>query len=708
MSFLDSNSSEYLSARITKKGRNAIAKGDFDISYFLIGDSEFDYNSPFNNLTGSTTTTGYQNIFAPLDGDSNVKYPFVLSDGATIYGLPMNNNQTTTLRNAIGPAGFISNNIPVTGATIECFTGQTATIDFSSLTGTDLITVTKPADSTFINCEYISLVLGGIDESLTKDTITGRTNSLVYKILGVTGSTTGTTQTIQLDRPTPVLSIIPSGHANVICNNCDVEFGTTDVDNTQCIPQLPDNDAQHNPWTVNLVYSRSPIGISETDLSIRSLSGYTSNKYIGVKEFLGYSSTGQTFTDSTGNILSNPISYVNSYEQEIIIDSTEQRAIAIIHYSEVGDIVNDPDRFFKYDDYISHSTGTTNTVATNFSGGTVSDTDYFEVYIPFLQYHRNSGSTIGAVFYMGNSDKYLVSSINTNMSLKYRDLVDEYDNKVGKVFVTKKIVVIDDSEIVTVLDYKSNRRHTLPAPKLSLIPPTGATQLISGTTSEVNITYVLEYTGDTKLNNLPCSYLSKIEGTSNPSNLTFSFGNQFTFLQTSTSGLKDGFIANKFYALVQTGATTGNTVNMNWKKIDMTTLAGGDGSSLLTSTNLTGKTFTITKEMYDSASTFNLQTHFSSLSMTFTGNTSPYFGDEQPFAGSVKLVRAYDIEEMNFMVNLPSGNFSTSQNPTCQSCTPMITEVALLNSKKDTMVIAKTSKPIKREGTQVFAIRLDF
>lgn len=707
MSFLDSNSSEYLSARITKKGRNAIAKGDFDISYFLIGDSEFDYNSPFNNLTGSTTTTGYQNIFAPLDGDSNVKYPYVLSDGATIYGLPMNNNQTTTLRNAIGPAGFISNNIPVTGATIECFTGQTATVDFSTLTGTNTITVSKPAYSTFSNCEYISLVFGGINESLTKDTLTGRTNSLVFKIIGVTGSTSGTTQTIQLDRSTPVLSIIPSGHANVVCNYCDVEFGTTDVDST-CVPQLPDNDAQHNPWTLNVVYSRNPIGLTETDLSIRSLSGFTSNKYIGVKEFLGYSSTGQTFTDYSGGSISNYISYVNSYQQEITVESTEQRLIAVIHYSEVGDIINDPDRFFKYDDYVSHLTDTTNTVATNFSGDTVSDTDYFEVYIPFLLYHRNTGTTIGAVFYMGDNDKYLVSSVNTNMSLKYRDLIDEFNNKVGKVFVTKKIVVIDDSEIVTVLDYKSNRKHTLPSPKLSSIPPTGMTYLISGTTNEVSLSYVLEYTGDTKLNNLPCSYLSKLEGTSNPMNLTFSFGDEFKFLQNSLSALKDGYIANKFYVLVQTGTTTGNTVNTNWKKIDMTILAGGDGSNLLSSTNLTGKTFTITKEMYDSATTFNLQTHFSNLSMTFTGNTTPYFGDEQPFPGSIKLVRAYDIEEMNFMVNLPSGNFSTSQNPSYSSGQTMITEVALLNSKKDTMVMAKTSKPIKREGTQVFAIRLDF
>ena len=45
MSFLDKNSSEYLSARLTQKGRNSIANGDFKISYFSIGDSEYVYGS---------------------------------------------------------------------------------------------------------------------------------------------------------------------------------------------------------------------------------------------------------------------------------------------------------------------------------------------------------------------------------------------------------------------------------------------------------------------------------------------------------------------------------------------------------------------------------------------------------------------------------------------------------------------------------------
>jgi chorismate-pyruvate lyase len=34
--------------------------------------------------------------------------------------------------------------------------------------------------------------------------------------------------------------------------------------------------------------------------------------------------------------------------------------------------------------------------------------------------------------------------------------------------------------------------------------------------------------------------------------------------------------------------------------------------------------------------------------------------------------------------------------------------VALLNSNKEPLVVAKTSIPIKRLGTQVFAVKLDF
>jgi hypothetical protein len=69
MSFLTENNSEFLSARVTKKGRNSIAKGNFVISYFQIGDSEYDYTSPFTDLDG-TFKKPFQRVFAPHDKET--------------------------------------------------------------------------------------------------------------------------------------------------------------------------------------------------------------------------------------------------------------------------------------------------------------------------------------------------------------------------------------------------------------------------------------------------------------------------------------------------------------------------------------------------------------------------------------------------------------------------------------------------------------
>jgi len=73
MSFLNSNNSEFLSARITQRGRNAIAKGSFNIQYFQVGDSEFDYTTPFTGLTSQTT---HQKVSAPNEKETGVKYPY--------------------------------------------------------------------------------------------------------------------------------------------------------------------------------------------------------------------------------------------------------------------------------------------------------------------------------------------------------------------------------------------------------------------------------------------------------------------------------------------------------------------------------------------------------------------------------------------------------------------------------------------------------
>ena len=93
MSYLYPNSSVNLATRLTNKGRKRIAEGNFNIKYFQIGDSEFDYNS--------STYSGLK-VLMPFDYDSQIKYPYLSSDsiysgttGAT-YGSVINMSITNT------------------------------------------------------------------------------------------------------------------------------------------------------------------------------------------------------------------------------------------------------------------------------------------------------------------------------------------------------------------------------------------------------------------------------------------------------------------------------------------------------------------------------------------------------------------------------------------------------------------------------------
>jgi hypothetical protein len=702
MSFLNSNNSEFLSARITNRGRKAIANGNFNIQYFQIGDSEYDYN--LSSLTGATD---HQKVFAPFDYDGGVKYPFGLdSTVSTTYGSPISNNLTITLRNEMGPAGFVSRYS--TTPTIKTEAQQVA---FSKISGTTSLVV--PTGTSFNDCEYITLAF----ESLSGTTITGKTNSLIYKVLSISGDT------LTLDRNVPNLTGL-TGNVQVVCNKFSDETSSGNL-------LYPiDYTEQLNSWRLNTVWTDKPIGGDYNGVD-ESLSGYTSNRYASVKNLLGYTNSGQTFTNLTGGTITGT-TFKNSFDELTEVSPSEQRCVAILHYSELGDISVDQERFFKYDDYISSLTGTSGTSISLFGDLNVSDRDYnksdngyFEVYIPFIYYHRNTGATFGALFTMDTTDYYVKSSINSRHQIKFRYLVDEQNNKVGKVFVNNKMIVFDDQELVAMLDYRSNRRYTLPSPKLGLASHDGLSSqsMLSTTGQTAWVTYMFENTSGNTLNSLPCNYFNKISSTGTPSQITMKFsGNSFSNMVTGFTGVTDGFVANKFYALVQTGATPSTNT---WRKIDLTSQITGYTSGYINPTGLTGVSFTINYSSFNSASTFDLEDHMSGVTSDYLWNTTgsttqPQFGDEQPFPGSVRLVRAADIEEMNMMINLPTGTFGDnpsstggySQNPTFPKTGTLpptyITEVALLDGNKEPLVVAKAPTPVKRAGTQVFAIKLDF
>ena len=532
MSFLNTGFTPTVSARLTKAGRNAIAKGDFLISYFSIGDSEYNYN-----ISGLTS----QRVLSPFDKNTHVKYPVWFSTtGSTIYGIP----------------------------------------------------VESPDD-----------------------------------------------------------------------------------ENQQCRNVMTANSG----WTLNTVWEKNPIGLSD------SLTGYTSNKFIGVKNYLGYSSSvGQTYVNFSGGTITGT-TIRNTMLEEIEVLPEEQNTIAILHYSESGTTV-DPYQFFKYDDYISTYSGLTYDITNNPSSKT--DVNYFEVTAPNLMYHRLSGATTGTTFHMSTGKtKSLNVDYNSDFQLDYVDLLDINEYSVGKIFFNQKIIVFDDQEIVTALDTGSTRNYTLTAPKVNsyITNDNPITELTTGKT--LWVTYVLS--GGTVSGDLPCSYFTKITGSTNPENVSVKF-NSGDFKH-----LNSGYTATQIHILHQFTDNGEQPVANQWYIKNYTTDLGGDINNLKT-----GHTFTLNETKISDAETNGYYT--SSLTS---------FGSERKYnEGTVSTVIGTDIQVMNFVINLPSDKFTISQNPTWSTgLTKYITEVALLNSNKETLVVGKFSAPRARtNGTDVFSIKLDF
>lgn len=434
MSYLQGSSPENLSARITDKGRQQIAGGNFNIYYFQIGDSEFDYGfSEFDGLNNDPS----QRVLSPFDKDSQVKYPYLISDSSltgatgTTFGTAVPTPVTDTIRNNVGAAGYVSayDSVYGTGSTIVCVYNE---IDIGNVNGTNQLTVSS--GSLFTGSTFITLVMGALD---VNSIITESSSSLVYQVTGISGNI------LSLDRTMPNLSSLSPKTITVICNDCNLSLSGT------CIPSSP--DVQQDAWTLETVWSVKPAGLDVPTPINESLSGYTSDTFVSSKEYFGYNTSyGQT--TNTGTTISN------SFGDIIIVTPEEQHSISIIHYSKVGDILTNPDNVYKYEDYIAHST--------------TDDISYFEIYIPFIYYHRNTGTTIGARFFMDSVDNFINSSAKDAKinQMMYRYLLDEQGVSVGKIFVNHQLIIFDDQEIVAALEYKSNRRYTLPAPRATLIP----------------------------------------------------------------------------------------------------------------------------------------------------------------------------------------------------------------------------------------------
>ena len=100
MGFIIKNTAGLVNTRLTDIGREKLSQGNFNISYFQVGDSEVSYNTlptsynQFDTVILEPSFNAQNSSGIPQSNKSNVKYPYYVDGGAgNTYGIPFMDSQ---------------------------------------------------------------------------------------------------------------------------------------------------------------------------------------------------------------------------------------------------------------------------------------------------------------------------------------------------------------------------------------------------------------------------------------------------------------------------------------------------------------------------------------------------------------------------------------------------------------------------------------
>jgi hypothetical protein len=727
MSYILKTTSGLLNTRITDLGRKSISRGNFNISYFQVGDSEIDYSvddpCKYNILMPSFNA--HNDNGANSSNKHNVKYPYFLgnSDGTT-YGIPFNDAVAQEFFNISTSKGFF-----VSGATSWQYQTTSAytvnsnySLRFEALYGSDSIFIEYDFCSQSAGApksgDFITIIFDG---SANCGELKSVSPVLTYKIKNAILSSSSNGYVIDLDRNIPYYAglnlngkgrclIYPSGMTQLYDSYTPEPNWENDVFNFETIC---DTSAQVDTlvWNMNIPWSESIAGVDST---FEDYSKYGSYYYLGTKEYLGYTTnSGQTLSNIKGEIY-----YYDSKLNKITIEPNDKKAIAIVHYTNQS-IDNVYGEKFMTRPYDPDDETTTNTARD------------FKVSLPTLMWHKSKSKTMGQTFYIDSPSKvglcvpyYLKSTKNDDMNdpgIRFYNLWDDNKdangnlNRVGRVFPDSHLIIFDDDEIVSALSYKSNRNWTLPAPSVSLIQPnlcdsdvSNDIGILSNPTETLWVTYRFNST-TSKFNSLHCNYYAKIIGPDSScitttQNVIIKFGDEFFYLNSETNL---GYLANEFNILCQKVPTGERPKPDKWRIIDFTKQLNIGNNGYITSSMMSSNSFILSQSMYNSAEIYDISEYIKIPLISEPDDLN--FGDEYFFYGNIETGIVATIYEMRYLVNLVDTQFKTTSNPTYVSGQDKyISEIGLYNSDKELMVISKLLRPIKRQGVQQYNVTLDF
>jgi hypothetical protein len=706
MSYIINETDPFVSIKLTEKGREKLAKGALNFSFWGVGDSEINYDREeiVDANPTDTVLSGVSKIFRPFDRQPNIKSFITKDDGVALQTMTAANIKTikAVVNNEADMRGFFSGTQDGwTTLTGDTYIENTGTLDNAVLSGgtTLELGVTGSSVGDYVLLKMSNNTLG----ALALDSNSEPIPHLWYRI----EAAAGTSVTVDRALPNNVFGTGSSTSQWIIYGGGEVkdEFSpsasTTSYWDTGTLSfaSCCDISCDDVPvWNMNNAWCEDLAGITGTVYENHTQFG--SYQYLGTKHpYYDY--------ECSGDGVNSTIKCDGISE----FDGTP-KTLSIIHY--------------------------TNNTVSNFYGEflhiNTSEDKVVKLHLPDLMYNRRSfsggtgsGDTMGMTFLSSGGTK-----TQSGTNIKYMDLiedptlVDGTPRTVGRVFPDTKTMVIHDEEVVAATSYKSNRNWTLPALTSTLTAPNGSTGVLAQN-STMYMTYILENSSGTGLTTtLPCQRYAKITNqTATARDVEFKLedvGLLPYMRKTEKAGYDGrGFHATDFKLVYQIVADADDRPDpAAWKVADFTssafttTVGETIDPELLENQNPTVNGFLMDNAANTGATTFDITVP---LSMSLkTAPTELNFGDEKFFYGNIETYIGATIYKTLFDIRINGSEFNTTSNSTRSkddaTNPPEIraTELGIYDSDNDLVIIGKLSKPVKllAGNTVMFEMALDF
>ena len=508
MGYILKNTSGLINTRITDTGRLKISQGNFNISYFQIGDSEVSYNAlpqssynQFNSFVLDPSFNAQNSAGVPQSNKENVKYPYYVDGTAgNTYGIPFMASIVEPLYNRSSPRGFF------TGTTVGDVINWSAKtnnthvinsnyiIDMSTLIGTNTINVIynscndnaiRPIQNGDIITIYFDgngmsdcICITGTTTTTSTSTTTTTTNPCVTPIPTTTTTTTTCSFINPCCPPPPVDCLVNVSSCYTIltyrvinvCNDLITLDRTTPDFSTfssECytrvlvyppvITEIYDSITPSNHWSNNVINYESVCYTDEFDVKIWNMNipwsetpaGIDSNAYKDYTKFgsINYLGSKEYFgyASSSGQTDTSSVYYYNSFDEKVTVTPEQQKAISIVHYT------NQTVDLFYGEKFALEP----------FDDGvedTTGQARNFRIDLPWIMWHKNPNCCNGQSFYVdppGFDDlnlftiHHLESTKNSDMNtpgIRYYHLWDTNPNLDG--YPSRVGKVFPDSKII--------------------------------------------------------------------------------------------------------------------------------------------------------------------------------------------------------------------------------------------------------------------